>query len=104
MNIKTTRLNKEEQRYQRMYAMSGDYCLADAYGRYSKAKADAWKYCEEKRDKYEGWGLKVLSHNSFMFTAGFEFENPETGAIALCIITPSKDFAFEEGAYDEEVK
>ncbi len=101
MKIKTTKLNKDEQRYQQMYAMSGDNCLADAYGSYSKAKADAWKYCEEKRDKYDGWGLKVLSHNTYMFTAGFEFENPETGAVALCIITPSKDFAFEEGAYEE---
>ena len=103
MKIKTERLNKEEWRYQKMYAMRGDYCLADAYGSYSSAKASAWKHCEEKRDDYDGWGLKVLSHNTYMFTAGFEFENPETGAIALYIITPSKEFAFEEAFYNEEV-
>lgn len=105
MKIKITKLNKREQYYQTAYARSDTYCLADAYGSYSRAKAEAWKYCEEKRDRYDGWGLKVITHNSFMFTAGFEFENPETGAVSLCIITPSEDFAFEEGFYNtQEVK
>lgn len=95
MKIKTTKLNKEEYRYQEMYNSSSDTCLAHAYGSYSSAKADAWRYCEDKCREYDGRGLKVLSHNTYMFTAGFEFDNPETGAVALCIITPSKDFAFE---------
>lgn len=98
MNIKTEKLNKEEHRYQELYARSKDSCLADAYGSYSSAKASAWKYCEDKCKRYDGRELKVLSHNSFMFTAGFEFDNPETGAVSLCIITPSRDFAFEVDA------
>lgn len=95
MKVKTTKLNKREEYYQKAYVRSGANCLADSYGSYSRAKREAWKYCEEKRDALDGWGLKVLTHNSFMFTAGFEFKNPETGAVALCIITPSEDFAFE---------
>lgn len=95
MIVKTTKLNQREKRYQQCYNRSTDSNLYDAYGSFSKAKATAWDYCLEKCYKMSGRGLKVLTHNSFMFTAGFEFVNPETGAVALCIITPSEDFAFE---------
>lgn len=70
---------------------SADYSLDSAYGRYSSAKANAWKYCRELCAKYEGRGLKVISHNTYMFTAGFEYDNIETGEVMFMFITPSYD-------------
>lgn len=73
------------------YNYSTDYRLEDVYGRYSSAKARAWNYCVELMKKYNGYGLKVLSSNTFMFTAGFLFEDKETGAVQFMFITPSYD-------------
>lgn len=100
MLIKTTKLNAKERRYQSNYGRATERNLYEAYGSFSKKKADAWEYCQKKCYDNDGRRLRVISHNSFIFTAGFEFTNPETGVIAICIITPSEDFAFEaDGDY-----
>lgn len=96
MRIKTTTLNKDEQRYQQKYLDSNDYSLFDVYESVSRKKWEAWEHCEAVCKEHKGWNLKVLSYNSWQFTAGFKFENPETGAISLYIITKSREFAFEE--------
>ena len=96
ITIKTTKLNKDEQRYQQKYLDSNDYSLFDVYESVSRKKWEAWEHCEAVCREHEGWDLKVISHNGYRFAAGFEFENPETGAISLYIITKSREFAFEE--------
>lgn len=73
------------------YNNSTDYSLGDVYGRYSAAKAQAWNYCVELMKKYDGYGLKVLSSNTFMFTAGFLFVDKDTGVIQFMFITPNYD-------------
>lgn len=40
---------------------------------YSDEKEDAWKHCVEECNEHNGYGLGVLSHNGYMFTAGFKF-------------------------------
>lgn len=75
------------------YERSSDYSLNSAYGKYSSAKAQAWKYCEELMQEHNGWGLKVISHNTHMFTAGFMFE--QDGKEMFMYISPSKDIAVE---------
>ena len=56
------------------YKRSTKYSLYDAYGTFSRAKAEAWEYCENLMKEYDGYGLKVISHNGYKFTAGFMFE------------------------------
>lgn len=104
MNIKTTKLNKREKNFQHAYMRSNDYSLFDAYKNVSREKFRAWEHCEVLCKENDGWDLKVISYNSFQFTAGFEFTNPETGAVSLCIITKSDEFAFEEQFDVKEVK
>ena len=77
--------------YERATATS----LDEVYGRYSAKKKEAFEYCRNLMAKYNGWGLKILSHNTFVFTAGFEFVSDETGAVNIMYITPSKDTAVE---------
>ncbi len=64
--------------------------LSDVYGRYSKAKENAFEYCKHIcYEHYDGRNLKIIGHNSNIFTAGFEFIDPDTGVVRFMYITPS---------------
>lgn len=65
--------------------------LRSAYDRYSKRKQDAWEYCEDLCRRKNGEGLKVISRNSHIFTAGFVFPHPDTDELWFMYITPSYD-------------
>lgn len=65
--------------------------LYKAYSRASEKKWSAWEYCKGLCYKYGGHGLRVISFNTFIFTAGFEYTDAETGAAMFCYITPSYD-------------
>ena len=75
------------------YRKSTDYSLRDVYGSYSRAKEEAWDYCKELMYKFAGYGLKVISHSRYLFTAGFMFE--EDGKQMFMYISPSRDIAVE---------
>lgn len=77
--------------YQRSSATS----LRDVYGSWSDAKERAWRYCQERMLDHDGYGLKIVTHNQTMFTAGFEFPDPETGVLKFMFITKSYDVAVE---------
>lgn len=65
--------------------------IYDVYASYSQNKLRAWYYCKDLCAKYEGWGLKVISHNTFIFTAGFYFIDKDTGVLRFMYITPTYD-------------
>lgn len=50
---------------------SDNYSLRDVYGIYSKLKENAYAYCEDLVDKYDGYGLRIIGHNSMAFSVGF---------------------------------
>lgn len=64
--------------------------LSKVYGRYSSAKAAAWGECERICAELDGFNLCVTSANTFVFTAQFEFVNPENGRPMVCHITPAQ--------------
>ena len=76
------------------YKRSGMYSLEDAYGKYSSAKASAWRYCERLMDSKSGWGLKIITANGYQLTAGFEFTGEE-GQLMFMYISKSSDVAVE---------
>lgn len=69
--------------------------LSDVYGRYSTAKARAWNYCKGLMRQHDGWELRVISHNGFMFTAGFLFTDAVTGVLMFMYITKTYDVPVE---------
>lgn len=75
------------------YKKSTATSLRSVYGSYSQAKENAWKYCEELMVKKNGHGLRVISANGWMFTAGFEYE--EDGKQMFMYITKTKDVEVE---------
>ena len=82
----------------RFYEQSSDYDILDAYTTASAAKHRAWRYCRELCDRMDGYGLKVVNHNTFVFTAGFESVDPETGVVMFTYITPNYDITIEAPA------
>lgn len=67
--------------------------LDDVYGSYSAAKSRAWERCKSLCVELDGYYLCVTSANTFMFTAQFEFDNPENGRPMVCHITSTKTYA-----------
>lgn len=67
--------------------------LGEVYGTYSVAKSYAWRHCESLCSELDGFNLCVTSANTFVFTAQFEFDNPENGRPMVCHIKPSQTYA-----------
>lgn len=65
--------------------------LWQVYGKYSDEKENAHKYCMWLMKQLGGWRGRIISANTFIFTFGFEFINPETGAVSFAYITPTYD-------------
>lgn len=80
------------QKCGRVYCGRGNN-LDEVYGSYSDAKARVWQHCERLCSELEGRNLCITSANTFVFTAQFEFDNPEDGRPMVCNITPSHTYA-----------
>lgn len=61
------------EKYRNKLKTSNLQCINDFYKSPSQAKLDAWEYCRELKNKYNGINLTVISGNSHLFTAGFMF-------------------------------
>lgn len=85
------RATKEARYITEQYKRSKATCLADVYGRYSSKKVEAFDYCRRLMAEHDGSDLRILSANTYIFTAAFQFMNKETGEAMLMYITPSKD-------------
>lgn len=77
------------------YERSTNYSLDDCYGRYSSAKIAAWQYCVDLCRKYDGYNLKIITYNCMMFTAGFTYEDAETGVVKFMYITRDYDVSID---------
>ena len=84
----TTRSNADA-RIISNYELSNDFSLDSVYKTYSMDKSLAWDYCKNLMEKYNGHGLKVISQNLNMFTAGFIYESGDDEY--LMYITKSAD-------------
>ena len=71
------------------YKRSRMYDISDAYGRWSDAKASAWSYCKGRCELLHGDCLKIISKNTYVFTAGFTFL--DDGRRKFYFITPNYD-------------
>ena len=69
--------------------------LHDVYGRYSYNKIRAFEYCKELCYQYNGTMLKIINHNTFIFTAGFQYIDLDTGVIKFMFITPSYNVSID---------
>lgn len=87
--------NKEKERqaknHYKAWKCSGATLLEHVYKKHSVNKERAWRYCQEMQCRFNGYGLKVISHNCMIFTAGFEFMDEKTGEVMFYYISPTFD-------------
>ena len=91
--------NREKERQARKHynawERSEDYALEFVYNSFSTRKAQAWRRCQEKQAELNGYGLKVISHNTSIFTAGFEYYDEKAQTVKFYYITPLYDCAVD---------
>lgn len=69
--------------------------LDDAYTTCSRAKKNAWRYCEDLRRRLGGFDVRVPSANTFQFSYAFKYFSPETGAESIHYETAKNSYDFE---------
>lgn len=75
----------------RVWQNSSNTELYHIYGKFSQAKINAFERCKALMQSLGGEGLRILGHNCDTFSVGFEFPNPETGAMCFAYITKDYD-------------
>ncbi len=76
-------------------AIVDGYTLEDVYANPSYYKRSEWAGIVRSSRAVEGSYPVVISHNTYTFTAGFHFPDPETGVLKVAIITPQHEYCFE---------
>lgn len=91
---KLTQLQKQAKARISDYNRSSDYNLHDVYKTsYSYKKEQAFDYCKELCNEYNGRDLRIISYNTFIFTAGFIYNDKIEGVIKFMFITPSNNIS-----------
>lgn len=93
--MKLNRNTKKAQSFINRYDVSIDEYLTDVYDNPSDAKIEAFKTCYRKAVKMNGWFFRILSHNTYTFTVGWVYEEPETGVRVLNVETAYKSYQIE---------
>ena len=88
-------MERQARKHYKAWERSEDYALEFVYKSFSVYKARAWRYCQTKQVELNGYGLKIISHNSQRFTAGFEYCDEKDGTAKFYYITPSYDCAVD---------
>ena len=85
---------KAARDHYRSYLMSEMDGLHKAYGRWSGRKEAACEHCRELCKEADGHGLKIITRNTDVFTAGFESVNEE-GVCEFTYIAPTYHVTIE---------
>lgn len=63
--------SKQIKNAYKQFLKSCNYSLYDCYGNFSRAKENAFKYCLNLVNKYNGIHYKIIGFNSMQFSFGF---------------------------------
>lgn len=66
-----TAKQKDLNSYYQKWLNSTENTIYKAYGRPSLYKVRAFERCEDIRDEYNGYSLRIVGHNFSAFTAAF---------------------------------
>ena len=86
-------LHKNLSREYEMYLNSEKINLSDVYRNYSNKKEQAFKRCQEFCRALHSSKMRIISHNTFIFTVGFICDGPTSGEPMFVYITPTYDFS-----------
>ena len=87
----TVMTKSQAQRAYRAFLRSSTYTLDEAYGRYSKAKANAYEYCQAREREFEAYDGCITGANTCQFS--YAFTGMFEGKRYFVYITKSYDYA-----------
>lgn len=79
----------------RSYEQSSNTILYDCYKTFSFEKQKAFNYCVDLCHSKNGFELRIISHNSMVFSVGFKYVDEKTGVLMFAYITRDYDRYFE---------
>lgn len=84
-------------RFRRQFeaALNRNEELETVYTNPSVYKRNAWLRVIRSSLAVKGSFPVIISYNTYAFTAGFYFPDPETGVLNVTIITPNHRYCFE---------
>ena len=65
--------------------------LWQVYGKCSKDKYDAMECCKRLMHELNGSKMRIISHNPWTFSVGFQYVDSETGVLMFAYITRDYD-------------
>lgn len=86
-----TKYNRIAKEHYEDYKRATASELWEVYGRFSRAKINALDYCKSLKFKMNGRNGRIISANTFQFSYGFEYDDPDTGALCFAYITKDYD-------------
>ena len=69
--------------------------IHEVYGRWSQAKENAMQWCKNKMYEQGGYGLRILSANTYQFTVGWIYTDKETGKEMFNVETSNHSYEWE---------
>lgn len=79
------------QTYNRYYGRT----LYECYNKPSTEKVSSWFNIHNEMVSKGGWGLTVLSYNTFMYTCAYTYEYEPTNTKIMVVHTPTSKREFE---------
>ena len=91
--MQQVKMNKRYSEVYNSYLKSWYRNLWDIYNHFSQAKQEAYNYCLELCDKYNGYDLKIIGGNTSTFSVGFK-----------CLVDGVENFVYITRDYDKIMK
>lgn len=90
-----TQMKKNLSAQYAQYKRATATTLRDVYTSWSAAKERAYDWCLEKMRRQDGENFRIISANTFQFTCGREYPDPETGVLMFDMETASNSYEWE---------
>ena len=74
-------MNKKISGFYNSYLNSAATELSDVYKSWNSDKAKAYKKCREEFVRNKGEYFRIVSANTYQFTCGYRYPDPETGVL-----------------------
>ena len=84
--------NKQMKYAYKNYLHAENTSLEDCYKNYSQAKENAFYYCKQLQNKYNGVSFKIISYNCMQFSAGFVGEIIEDAIAKKIFVYITKNY------------
>lgn len=93
---KEIKMTKRQRSIYERWQASENVALQDVYKTCSAEKWRAFDHCRTRFAELNGFGFRIIGANTFGFSVGFEYENPEYGNVVFVYITKNGETQWDD--------